>query len=486
MRLCVLKSWSFTNDPYGTLNIPALFAGLARPGYTDPEPLALRLAPAPPTGTPGESERYARERLRLGYVPVSYRVASGELTYAWYRGPFTPVTTPTPPVVGSTGHTTADHALIYETEHGLFDISYAAAYTLGRTLALADPVFTEEVTRARRRLANEAVEMMALGAERALSDSGQPYSALARLAEPGFGARLTAALTAPMVTGHSTPRPTSRRARLSRAQARATLNEPRRQQILRATAARSAPSVPVWLDELESLQRVPFSYLVPHPELLPPESLRLFRVDPAWIDALIAGATDVGIHTSLDERLHSEFRAGIAEVGNPARPKAGLLIRSALIEQLPEFDMFINAGGLPINELRREHVAPDTLLVLFDLMPDEIVMREPGQGFHFGLDNGDVITLRDLTPEDERELGYSLEEDFPATSTITDSYVRERVSGRRPVILKLAGDDGLIHALADKFSLDDLSPGAFAIQLVNTPVEQRFIAHNIADTEDRA
>ncbi|WP_406275209.1 hypothetical protein OH799_02695 [Nocardia sp. NBC_00881] len=481
VRLCVLKSWSFTNDPVGTLNIPALFAGLAEPGYTNPEPLNLRLNPAAPSGTPGESERYARERLRLGYVPVPYRMPSGELTYAWYRGPFTPITAPEPPVVGETGHTTADHALIYETQHGLFDIGYAAAYTLGRTLALADPVFTEEVTRARRELANKAVEMMAFGAEPMVSDSGA--SALARLAEPGFGEGLLQTLAAPAVTGRSTPRPATRRPRLGRVQARATLNEPRRQQLLRATAIRGAPTVPVWLDELESLRRVPFSYLVPHPELLPPESLRLFRVDEAWIEALIAGAIDVGIHTSLDERLHNEFRAGIAGVRNPARPKAGLLIRSALIEQLPEFDMVINAGGLEINELRHEHVAPDTLLCLFDLMPDEIIMREPGQGIHFGLDHGEVITLRDLTPGDG--LGHSLERNFPATGSVIDSHVRQPVSGRRPVVLKLTGSGGLIPALATEFPGTDMSPGAFAIQLVNTPVEQRFIARNNADSEDR-
>ncbi|MFF2963996.1 hypothetical protein ACFVT1_35010 [Streptomyces sp. NPDC057963] len=33
---------------------------------------------------------------------------------------------------------------------------------------------------------------------------------------------------------------------------------------------------------------------------------------------------------------------------------------------------------------RRMHSAPDVLLVLFDDVPDNIAIREPGQGIHFG------------------------------------------------------------------------------------------------------
>ncbi|MDT0454425.1 hypothetical protein RM550_01555 [Streptomyces sp. DSM 41527] len=499
VRLCALKSWSFTSDPKGELDAAGLLRGLAAPGRRDPESLALRLAPPPVSGEPGAPEAYARERLRLGYVPVPYRVLSGEQTYAWYRGPFTPVAAPPVPVVGRSGpHTTADHALIYEPEHGLFDVSYAAAWTLGRTLALSDSTYAEEITRARRELANQATEMMAVAGDPRLAslDPGELHGhALAELAEPGAGQAVADALAAPQVPGTATPAPSVRRARAMRADARASLHDERRREALRTTAARSTPTLPGRLDELMLLKQVPFAYLVPHRAMLPAESLRLFRIDPAWIEALLAGARDVGVHTSLDAHVDAELSAAVSRARSTAAPRAGLLISSALVRAWPAFDLIATAGGRPVDELRRDHVAPDVLLCLFDAVPDEIVIREPGQGIHFGIDRGadeDVvddggrIALRDLTPGDR--LGFPLERDFPATGTVFDNHLREVGTGRADV-LELHGPRGLVPALAGEFEgLTDLSPAQFALQLVNSPVEQRFtVTANPAAThrEDR-
>ena len=45
-----------------------------------------------------------------------------------------------------------------------------------------------------------------------------------------------------------------------------------------------------FLARLRLLHGVPFCYLVPDAELLPPESIRFFYLDRAWTDALVQGA----------------------------------------------------------------------------------------------------------------------------------------------------------------------------------------------------
>ena len=42
-----------------------------------------------------------------------------------------------------------------------------------------------------------------------------------------------------------------------------------------------------FLARLRLLHGVPFSYLVPDANLLPPESIRFFYIDRAWTDALV-------------------------------------------------------------------------------------------------------------------------------------------------------------------------------------------------------
>ncbi|MEZ0107397.1 hypothetical protein ABH920_001389 [Catenulispora sp. EB89] len=501
VRLCVLRSWGFTNNPAGHLDAASLLTELVRPGRADPENLALRLYPpsARAAADPGVADaaavQYTRDRLGRGYAAVPYRVLSGESTYGWYRGPFTPVTAPDVPAIvelepesgqAAKAYTTADHALIYEPEHGLFDVSYAAAWTLGRTLALSDPDYSAEVTRARRELANKAVRMMAMGSDAGLS-SADPEAVdgqtLRELAAPGFGRSLCEALAAPLVP-EAEAAPASRRSRLSRATARGLLADSRRQSVLRSTADLRTQDVPHWIDELALLNNVPFCYLVPHPGMLPAESLRMFRIDQGWIRALINGALDVGVHTSLDADVDSVLTASVAGARTTVDPVAGLLIRSDLVPAWPVFDLVATKDDEPVNELRRDHPAPDTVLILFDDVPDEIVIREPGQGIHFGLSRTAKLNPRDLTPG--KNLGFSLGYDFPATGDIFTRFLRGARPGATADVLNLRDGGGLVGALATDLGQTDLSPGAFALQLIQAPIEQRITTPDRMDAEESA
>ncbi|WP_424641015.1 hypothetical protein [Embleya sp. AB8] len=484
VRLVSLSSWSFTTDLTNSLDIPDMLRHLVEPSRSGgPEDLALRINP--PKGTPADdAEKYARARLALGYASVPFRTLSGELTYAWYRGPATPVTAPkVPGQAAEPGRTTADHALIYEEEHGLFDVSYATAWTLGRTIALADPDYAAEVTRARRELANRAATLCSMAGDpvraRTDPDTGRNLAALHELAADG-GRSLAAALRGPV---ESTPAPkVAGRRRLSRVEGRALLAEERSVSLLRTVAVRNTGDMPNWLDELGLLRGIPFCYLVPDPRMLPPESMRLFRIDPYWLDAVLAGASDIGVHTTQDRDLDTHLRA---VVGRARRtdllPGAGLLINSELVRAWPDFPLVAKtAGGASIAELRQDRLSPNVILYLFRDVPDLIEIREPGQGIHFGIDEGDRIGLRSLGGEPDYELGESNGKFFPDPEsapgdTVFTKYLRDRPDNGTRDVLRLFGAGGLVPDLAGAFGKDDLTPSQFAIQLINSPVLQSLV-----------
>ena len=80
-----------------------------------------------------------REALALGYAPLQHLLRNGDRTVSWYRGPLAPVFIP----AATLGliFANADEALQYDPTAHLLDASYAAAWQLGRLLALQAPEF---------------------------------------------------------------------------------------------------------------------------------------------------------------------------------------------------------------------------------------------------------------------------------------------------------------------------------------------------------
>ncbi|WP_411130394.1 hypothetical protein [Streptomyces sp. x-19] len=556
VRLCSLASWPFTLT-VGNLDIVRLLENLVAPSRSDvpdaAENLSLRLPLQPPDhapdlaarSAPGHGQRhdaaqppadadttadedaegrepsaaedeseYLASRLRRGYVPIPHSLASGELTFAWYRGPATPVTTPAiqvgpeqwpyPPGPGEGGPpTTADHALVYEEEHGIFDVSYAAAWTLGRALALADTNHAQELVRARRELANRYMTLAALSGDPARShaepDALPGQYALQQLSSPGFARTLLQALNDP--PAGDVPPTVSAVGAMDRESVRTRLAELRWRTLLETTADRHAAVLAEWTDRLAHLHDVPLHYLLPHPALLPPESLRMFRIDSTWIDALVAGATDAGIHTTVDRHVAPALHSAVSRArSNGSAPlTAGIFIRSALVEAWPDFDLTAwiveNPGESDpekishrkVDELRREHSAADTLLCLFAEVPEEIVIREPGQGVHMGISRADrreVINLRRLQAEagshPDEGLGSSTGVPFPAQGqgSFFTRHMREASPSPRRV-LNLRGTGAMILTdLAQALNRTDIRPDELALQLINSPIRQQLLSRN--------
>ncbi|MFF7250715.1 hypothetical protein ACFZBU_43440 [Embleya sp. NPDC008237] len=548
IRLAALHSWAFTSIPDEAGGFPGRVRNFLRDQNDNKRDLLLRLPQAPPTPPPGAdpaAHTAAHARLASGHIPLPYRVETGEDTYAWYRGPFTAEPAQPLPPTPEEGWTSAAQLLAYEQAWGVFDTSRAAAWTLGRALALADADFTAMLTawhaKARARAAAMAqrltapgldaaepptptdtaaeahaatgtdatplteteaaadteadVEQAAFTARQTRALGHRPFGTLLEdLVADGSAARLLRAATHP-ANARNTPPPTPRRRGAApgrRGQGRAAraanlLADPpaaMRTALADLLALEGAPIV-AWLDRLRLLHGVPFADLVPDERMLPAESLRLFHVDAGWPTALAAGAAGIAITGDNDTDI-THMAAPWAHGGNADPPRAGVLIRSALVHECPGLLVRPYRGHeptrTPIRVLRQDTLASDVLLVLFADVPDEIELAEPPEGLSFGIDTASggvrVIGLRRLDAPVAQELGGHA---FPAPAGTggLDAYLRPDPSGS-PAILDLrpAEPAALLGAL--KTRLLDLEqsaaagfgPAGLAVQLVNTPRRQ--------------
>lgn len=93
------------------------------------------------TGSIGYDQN--NEILRRCYLPKKHYTRSGECTYSLYRPPFIPY--------DNSGRSygskhTADGHLIYDPENGVLDVSYAAAFQIGRLISLNSATESKKMT----------------------------------------------------------------------------------------------------------------------------------------------------------------------------------------------------------------------------------------------------------------------------------------------------------------------------------------------------
>jgi hypothetical protein len=130
LHLVVLATWSFVSTgPTFQKRIEALHSD----SKGNERDLWLR-APRP------SAEGPVHTALNLGYAPLPHHLRQGSRTVSWYRGPLIPV--PDDARTPNEIYVNADAALQYDKQTHLFDVSYAAAWQLGRLLALQAPEFT--------------------------------------------------------------------------------------------------------------------------------------------------------------------------------------------------------------------------------------------------------------------------------------------------------------------------------------------------------
>ncbi len=286
VRLVSLYSWRFAckeaqpDSPNRLLNLDAGMLRLPSPKNLNPD-----------------AEKY----LAMGCAPLRHTTRQGNQTVSWYHGPLLPgentAEEPAWPIRNS------DKLLRFNQELGLFDVSYAAAWELGRMLALQSRAFSTELfnwkrSQAARQLQGQKLE----GAE-------------------GKWAHLPLEAPAPPLA--------------------------------------LPPVVRAWFSDVARLKGLPFNYLVPDEQMLPPESIHFFFLDWLWLECLQDGAFSLGRVTTIDDAL----RAGLPK---PSRQTTGFLLRSSVVAGWP---------GLQVNGARLVPVAKDISLCLFDGKPEVIELQ---------------------------------------------------------------------------------------------------------------
>jgi hypothetical protein len=520
-----LASWAFSVQAEAGTDFRDLAAGLVASetvdGAQDPDRLLLRLPPPPPpTGrnpdrwaayappaaaSPAEAE--AADRLAAGFVPLEYRARTGEATVAWYRGPFSPV--PTGPLPGAPTFTTADAAMAYAPAFGVFDLSLAGAFEIGRALALSDRTFGQALLDLRRRAHGVAGEL--LGRLESDHFSATQIGEVARTTSvhDEFGALLDQQLLADVGMGPAPvapdvppwPSPPPGPDADPAAALAAFLADPSVQQQVLTAVEDDLDPVATWLGNLMLLGPVPFVALVADEALLPSESLRFSYLDRNWVGALVDGAMSIGLDSSL-AGFYAELTRGIVVdaaydaarvqrdvlVGRPGagpgpddgRPITGLLLRSALVSGWPTLEISAaDATGAPVPPLRIAHLSPSVLLCLFWGVPASVSFAEPSEGLRFGTDDDGVVGLRNPTAPANGGSPLAAPLTGAAPFPVIDFSGREQRQLRdlthRVLNLAPGSSTGMLAQLAGALStalgttVGPLGPADLAVQLVAAP-----------------
>jgi len=355
-----------------------------------------------PFKLPNTDNAEADQLLAGGAVPLPHRLRGGSRSHGLYRGPLTPLR-PTPLASLTKPPQAADALLQYDLKSGLFDVSRASAWELGRLLTLSHPrVATALLQWKHARRANRH-------------------------------AQTQAPLHAGLAIHRRPPDP--------------------------------PPAIPTacrrWLDDLALLKPLPFNYLVADERLLPPESLRLFDIDPLWIESLWQGVLSLG---PSEPELAQEL--------TPPHQISGLLLRSSLVSGWPGLQVDAWAAGKtkrgrdePLELLRRETLAPNVLLCLFAGSAASVDLHLRPEALHLG-----------LTPPSGTK-GWSKRHrrpdgsEAPGSLTLKDKHWRNGNKGAAKRVLNITELAHLIGALDNK---NRPQAAQFALQMTEGVPLRRF------------
>ncbi len=407
VRLIMLDSWAFTDDERGIHTFGELAQSLTAG--------SLRVETT-------SADSYVNTALGRGYVPLEYQPYHGDPTFGWYRGPFTaqPVAklSDTIPM-----YHRADAALVFDPASGLFDLSYAAAWQLGRLHALSAPSVAQEMRRfidAQHDAFFALIELEAFLKKHANADVEEAFwnaelealsAEFASLTDPEARAHLLHEMEQWGLSATQIERIKQGKHANGAGQLKRNAKSP----------IAMADSLLHFFAELALLYPIPFEYMVAHHKLLPPESIRFFYVDDNWIDAAIEGALSLVQDCSRDRlavtTVRSELDTAISELvyqfrhhlqGMPratlfneksadylSTPKTGFLLRSALVSGWPGLEIICtDAGGNRLDVVRLDHLSKDLLLCIVSGEVHSAEIREPSEGLRFGLDDDDKVMLR--------------------------------------------------------------------------------------------
>ena len=396
-----------------------------------------------PVSLPGYANNtYITNRLSEGFYPIQYHLRTGEDTTAWYRGPLIPMgLTLSPPASSAQGlsfpsSVSGTDLMILDPSYGMFDVSYATAWQLGRSLGIASQTFAVSLMNFRR-VVNSAVSTAASNNQLTVTPSVEKSSFIANLSNlvtwvtnntvndyinPQPGVNLHSLVTQ-MQTGipglQPDPRvpPTQQYNPLNEAYPEQTISNLITTTVGSYVRSSASPGptqltspdldkVLAFLADLRLFNNIPFHYMVPDPNSLPNESLRYFYIDTYWVQALIDGALSLGVHVAQDLSFRTAIVAQLNTLQPPTQlPVYGFFLRSVGVTSWPGLNIYAgditnppaflpNSTAGPLLEVRR--ITPDILMATFNIAAPGITISQPLEQLRFGLSGEGAISNSDL------------------------------------------------------------------------------------------
>ncbi len=395
-----------------------------------------------------------QKAFEFGYVPLPQHARNGLKTFAWYRGPLSPNFVPTDPRTRI--YNTADSALRFDKNTGLFDASYAAAWQLGRLLAMKDKVFNKELFSWKNKY--KALENTSAALNEMIDtlpgvDAAQWKKLMPDVQWKKF---MPEAEPSKQSNDLEETEPSKQSNDLEETEpfifedlVQSFLTEkfnPGNDQVKGSTEKKATekldpkpPPIPdtlrTWLEDKLLLHDVPFNYLVPNEKMLKEETLAKFHMDYSWIECMLDGALSIA-RTSDSENLMNQVIEGgalsrikdlenqmaaeldeIKDKGKITSPSlkgfiSGFMLRSKLISGWIGVKVFAKGVDTSSDEpldwlvpLRLERIKDDILFCLFDRKVRQIVIIQPPESMHFGLEDGDKLTKTLRVSEAGSKLG---------------------------------------------------------------------------------
>lgn len=221
----------------------------------------------------------AREYVEQGYVAVPHEMRQGNRTVSWYRGPLLPGKMGKQKTADNKGlgARSADQLVRYNPSNGMFDVSYASAWELGRLLTIQ----------------NEKVAVSLLHWKRRHRHNQERMGAMQELEHlPVVG---------------------------------------------RSAVTDIPDDVRRWFGDLGLLNGMPFNYLVADEHLLPQESIRFFSVDPEWVSSLHDGAFSIGRVLPSDHKRDKDHAP--EQISKPQGIITGFILRSEVVSGWPHLQI---------------------------------------------------------------------------------------------------------------------------------------------------
>ncbi len=547
VRMISLRGWTFTCAAHLTEDFTQTMSGLLRRQRQTGAPVTFSLPSDPPADS--RDSQYAHAVMQQGFVPMRYQTRQGEETFAWYRGPFSPVPAKkfvVPPENESRDWLFFDRAsaaMIYDPLYGVFDLTYAAAWEAGRLAALANGPFTQAVLEWQRRGTHRVAVMTERQRQFRLLNSrtllrGASAAAggllgmnLGQLRESSGERAIGNELIAALIEGFNDALKPRSLARLRaskkmrgaraaeesffdrreaavtpQAAARTLLADGNVRRLLRQESTPALDPIVDFLAQLYVLEHVPSAYLVPHPALLPRDSVRFFHIDANWLDAAMEGALSVGVESSRDaayqQLMKDAIRAAVRKAtkqirqripatdseplrsdgGNTVEPTrmTGMLLRSPLVSGWRGLEVHAYAAIHPvkpgellrpnlnswIQPLRIDRLSNDVLLCIWGDVPAVVTIDEPHEGVAFGFQDapkgesadGYYIYLRHLSGD---SFGTVIPGKFINAKDLIDGHSQLNIAE-------------LQKAMRSKLNVTKLPPREFALQMVRVPQQGVF------------